>query len=89
MSHDSTGLIRGQVLDEDDSPIEGAAVFITGGDHPHHDIASLTDEDGAFEIHDLIPGTYTIQARAPDDRIAVGTVRVRPGTPAEVELRLE
>lgn len=55
-----TGVIRGVVVDQTITPVEGATVRAQPGD-----LSSETDADGAFVFQDLEPGTYFLTARAP------------------------
>lgn len=51
---DTTGAIRGIVVDAAIVPVAGADVQLVGGD------ATETTEDGAFSFDDLEPGTYFV-----------------------------
>jgi Carboxypeptidase regulatory-like domain len=56
---DSTGIIRGIVVDTAIRPIAGATVTLLGSD-PR---SAQTDETGAFGFDDLEPGTYFLKAK--------------------------
>lgn len=75
----TTSSIVGRLVDADGNAIPDATVLIETSDQPHHDIAQLTSDDGSFRFIDLLPGTYTIAARAPDGSTARTTTKVAPG----------
>ncbi len=54
----TTGRIAGVVSDPNGYPVIGATVMISGTD-----FGSMTDENGEFLLHNLIPGNYVLQAR--------------------------
>lgn len=56
----TTGGIHGFVVDEKITPIAGATVTVAPGD-----IATTTNEDGAFVVNGLAPGSYFVKAEHP------------------------
>lgn len=56
---DSTGIIRGVVVDKAIVPIEGATISINGGP------STTTNADGAFGFDGLEPGTYFFDVTKP------------------------
>lgn len=52
------------MIDVDGTPVEWAAVWFAGGDHPTTDIAALTDVNGAFSLTAPAPGSYRVGCRA-------------------------
>jgi hypothetical protein len=57
-------LIRGTVTDVDGTPIEWAAVWFAGGDHPTQDIAAVTDASGSFTLTAPAAGSYRLGCNA-------------------------
>lgn len=55
----STASIRGRVLTTSGQPIRGAQVQVRSG---RDDRVVTTGADGAYEVRDLLPGSWTIQA---------------------------
>lgn len=89
------GTVRSRVTGE---PVAGVAVRVTGPREtgPLERAAAgggievETDPAGRFEVRDLAPGTWRLEARKPDYLDAeVGAVRVAADRPAEVELTLQ
>lgn len=56
------GMVIGRVLADGHAAVE-ATVMIVEGDTPHPDIASITDETGAFQLGGLAAGWYNLEAR--------------------------
>ncbi|MCD6587412.1 MAG: TonB-dependent receptor [Candidatus Fermentibacteraceae bacterium] len=54
----TTGRIAGVVYDTEGSPVIGATVIIAGTE-----FGTMTDNNGEYLIHNLNPGSYTLQAR--------------------------
>jgi hypothetical protein len=63
-------VINGKVLDEVGEPVRSATVILYYDDHSegvdqiHQVHSAVTDDQGAFEIPSLIPGTYFVSANA-------------------------
>ena len=53
----STGSICGTVTDSNGNPLIGATVMIIGTS-----IGAMTDRNGAYNIPDVTPGSYSLQA---------------------------
>ena len=56
LSAQITVVIKGKVLDEKGAPIFGATVYLDTNQ------GNYTEEDGSFEIMDVIPGSYNLTA---------------------------
>ncbi len=50
---------------------------------------SLTDRDGSFQIRDVPPGTYTINAWLPRAKLVSQEIQIQPGKEIEVHLEIE
>ncbi len=48
--------IKGKVTDEKGAPLLGASVFL------NNDKGNITEEDGTYEIKDVVPGSYNLTA---------------------------
>jgi hypothetical protein len=66
--------IQGRVTDEEGRAVADAVVLFIGDSPPHHDIAAMTDSDGAFRFGELVPGRYTVSVNA--EGFATGTATV-------------
>ena len=64
-------------------PVEGVAVFLTGGDA---DARAQTGSDGAFRIADLAPGELVLAFRKPSDFIQLTRAVTAPANDVEIEL---
>lgn len=60
-----TGSITGRVLADDGRPMPNAAIFTYGIGVPSSPAGGTTDADGNFQVQDLRPGVYGVQASAP------------------------
>ena len=76
------------VLDQQDRPVAGCAVLLTGASPDHPDVAALTADDGTFSFLDLEPGHYEVLARAEDGRSEVGAVTVGETGAGRLEIHL-
>jgi hypothetical protein len=56
---DALGAISGAVVDEDDAPLAGVAIYIGTN------LRSTTDQQGRYELEYLLPGDYRITLRTP------------------------
>lgn len=79
--------IRGRVVDDHGTGVADVAIEANGQQSDPLTVPTIfTDPSGAFEIRDLVPGTYSLHARAPD-----GAETAQDGVAApsdSVELRL-
>ncbi|MEU6770905.1 DHA2 family efflux MFS transporter permease subunit [Streptomyces sp. NPDC046759] len=84
-----TVALAGTVRDAaEGSPLPGALLVAT--DVRGEVVSSGTSAaDGAFELTDLVPGSYTLVVNAPGHRPAALPVDVTPGTADPCEIRLE
>jgi Carboxypeptidase regulatory-like domain len=57
-----TGSIRGQVTDPSGAALVGATVLVTGPDG--QTLSATTNRNGLYEVKDLAPGKYKVQAMA-------------------------
>ncbi len=81
------GAITGRVVNEDNQPLTGIAVYARGvGANNQARSNSVTDESGRFTFRDLDAGAYTVTAYAPgyvpartDESAATETLYRRPG----------
>ncbi len=83
----ATGTLRGQVIDPSGGGIAGATVLATnnGGDSK----GAMTGKDGTYEIKELPPGTYDIQATAPGFALFKKTgVPIATGQVAHLEVKM-
>lgn len=83
---ESTGGIRGVVVDQAILPIEGATVTVLGTD-----LTAMTDVDGAFVFSGLAPSTYFVEAMHPFyDRQQTSTeVKANVAQPPAVKIQLQ
>lgn len=80
----SPGHVEGIVLDaEDGTPLTGVNVVLVDTER-----GAVTDPAGQFEIPDVPPGTYTLQASFIGYETATQSLVVGPGTATRVALRL-
>lgn len=53
--------VKGILHDASGKPVSNAIVMIAQGRHPHHDIASVTNDSGEFYLSDIVvPGDYVL-----------------------------
>ena len=80
----STGSLSGTVVRADtEAPLNGANVVLL---NTNRGIA--TDNDGAFSIQDIEPGTYTVRVSAVGYEAAEQAITIEAGTPTTVQLAL-
>jgi hypothetical protein len=72
------------VLDEEDSPVSGASVTLTGPS----DGEATTGVDGSFAFDDLVPGTYEVAVTADGFLPADATVEVLANETASITVHL-
>jgi len=76
-----SGTIRGQVTDPSAAAVVGASVIVTAPDGTS--LAATTNRDGVFELKNVAPGKYTVEAIAPgfalykNDAVQVGAGQVQ------------
>ncbi len=81
-------VIRGRVVDERGSPVEGADVRLVRDGGPALPWVAPTDGDGRFSFNALMAGTYRAEASSRGHAPAVRD-RVSAGSEAELVLRVE
>jgi hypothetical protein len=74
----ASGVVSGTVTDEDNRPLPGVTITLTGSDGSRHG-SLVTDAKGRYEIVNLAPDTYTVTAEVPGFRAAMKTQRVTSG----------
>ncbi len=79
----TTGVIRGVILDETITPVEGVSVSIKG-----HRNATTTGPDGRFGFDGLEPGTYVLDASKPGHDQVQTTAKVLAGVSAPAILKI-
>src|SRR6266849_4303844 len=62
LAQSSSSSLSGKVTDQTGAVIPQATVTVTGADGKP--TSAATDQAGAFSIHGLLPGTYTVAASA-------------------------
>ena len=73
-----TASLRGRVTDPSGAVVPGARVVLTGQGKPH---TAIADGEGAYQLHGLATGNYTIQATAAAlSSGAPAGLTVQPGT---------
>jgi hypothetical protein len=78
----------GRVLDASGQPVSGAVVAVASGTAPTPEIGIRTGSDGRFMVA-LPPGTFQLEARAPNGAAGRVEVSVRPGEEGEeIDIRL-
>ena len=80
-----TGAVRGTVtLDENGGPVHGAVILVVGSG-----AFALTDEQGMFEIDNILAGSYEVLAQREHLTAGRQTVTVDPGGTATLDFVLE
>ncbi len=81
-----TATLSGRISDESGALVPGARVALTGPDG----IAKTTVSggDGSYAFTNLTPGTYAVQATAPELAAQPARVAIRPGPPQTLNLVL-
>ncbi|AOY59979.1 carboxypeptidase-like regulatory domain-containing protein [Desulfococcus multivorans] len=82
------GSIAGRVVDAAGRPVSGVTITISSSTQPTSDLATLTNADGRFRLSGLAPGPYGLSAHRRGQPVGEAEAEVRPGQPAEVEIRL-
>ncbi len=78
-----TGAIKGQVLDTEDRPVEGAIVTT---DPPTQ---SIRTTEAGYEITDVPVNEYTVRARKPGFKSGEAKVRVQWNTTTGADIQIE
>jgi hypothetical protein len=79
--------IAGRLLNADGKPVGGATISLR--DDAGNPVGSFTTlADGSFGTTGLKPGTYTLQAKSADGRMADATVKLTGGEITSVDLKL-
>lgn len=85
----TTGMVKGKVLDEKGQPVEGAKITIASKDQGvNRSFTVTTKKNGEFAQVGVPPGQYTVMAEKPKVGSQSFDVRVRLGDPTEVKFVL-
>ena len=84
----STGLIKGKVLDQSNQPVEGAKVLIEFTDGMSRKYEVKSNKKGEFIQIGLSPGNYRVTASKDGVGAQMLETRVRLGTPVEMNFVL-
>lgn len=82
------GIIEGYVEDEKGKPIRGAKIVMKDAPEGQKKRAETTDESGHFKFELLKPGSYRLEASAPNREKAEEKVSIRAGRKRRVKFRL-
>ena len=83
----TTGTIGGHVVDANGAAIVGATITVTG---PQVTRTATTDDEGAFEVRDLIPGFYDVKVEQTGFKtVTSNKVEVLVGKTAALRLELQ
>ena len=86
-AQETTGALRGRILDAQGLSVPGVTVTITG---PQGSQTAVTDADGRFHFPFLTPGTYSVRAELQGFKAAEkGNVVVSLGQTVDMPLKLE
>jgi hypothetical protein len=86
-AQDTTGALTGRVRDQQNLPLPGVTVTVTG---PQGTRTAVTDDEGRFRVMSLVPGTYSVRAELQGFKAATqGNIVVALGQTFDVSLRLE
>jgi hypothetical protein len=84
------GSIIGYVMDQTGSPIKGVKVVATSPTQIGGAKTAYTNEEGAFRLRQLFPGTFEVRASAPKLKTVIQReIKVGITAPAELSLVLE
>lgn len=84
----STGMVKGKVIDAKGAPVEGAKVLIEFAEGVNRKNETKTNKKGEFIQIGLFPGNYKITASKEGVGAQMFEVRVRIGAAAEVNFQL-
>lgn len=93
MGSNSTAVVSGTLTRSDGTPVSRAGIFLRAESEVHHSITAaepyliVTDDEGRFEFHGVIPGFYQLQLGLSYDQIDGWTwpiqyddwIEVKPG----------
>ena len=82
-------VIFGRVLDSGGKPLANARVYFTQGPVPLPEIATLTDDSGAFSLTAPAPGKYVLEGAADGYANSSATVNIAKGHEAHVDIKLK
>lgn len=83
--HTASGGVQG-VVSGPSGPLAGASVGLSGASETR---SSQTDSQGRYAFMGLEPGTYTVKAKHQGHRTGTASARVKSGSMARVDLRLQ
>jgi len=87
LAQETTGALRGRIVDSQGLPVPGVTVTITG---PQGAQTAVADTDGRFNFPFLTPGTYSVRAELPGFKAAERKdVIVSLGQTVDTPLRME
>jgi tetratricopeptide (TPR) repeat protein len=84
----STGLVKGKVVDSGNQPVDGAKVVIEFADGMNRKYEVKTNKKGEFIQIGLSPGNYKVTASKEGVGVQAFDARVRLGTPVELNFVL-
>src|SRR5918999_2615565 len=84
----STGMVKGKVVDAKGEPVEGAKVLIEFAEGVNRKNETKTNKKGEFIQIGLFPGNYKVTASKEGVGSQMFEVRVRIGSAAEVNFEL-
>ena len=84
----STGMVKGKVVDAKNQPVEGAKVLIEFAEGMNRKNETKTNKKGEFIQIGLFPGNYKVTASKEGVGAQMYEVRVRIGAAAEVNFQL-
>lgn len=82
------GTISGIVMDAQGRPVEQARIYFVDGPVPLPEIASLTNNDGAFTLTAPAPGAYQIECATDTFAPVRAAVTVQGGKESHVKFKL-
>jgi tetratricopeptide (TPR) repeat protein len=84
----STGMVKGKVIDAQDKPVEAAKITIEFADGMNRRYETKTNAKGEFIQIGLQPGNYRVTAEKENVGIQTYDVRVRLGNAADINFQL-
>src|SRR4051812_10886687 len=87
LAQETTGSIRGRIVDTQGLAVPGATVSVTGVQGTK---STVTDADGRFSVPFLTPGVYQVRAELPGFKaVEQGNVTVSLGQAVDLPIRME